>query len=154
MSRRPPPPHHCRICGDVLNVFVEEPSGEVHWFHGAPQPAHEPEPVPTMESPSKVHPVCDFCSAPNPPWGYLSADFAMGGIEAWRAGEGWSACDACADLIDAGDWDGLTERTLHSFGRKFGGDTDAIRPMIAALHSQFRDAKMSGRVPVGELSDS
>lgn len=55
--------------------------------------------------------LCDFCSRKNPPFKiYPCRDFCHPDApQLWSRGE-WNACHTCADLIDANDRQGLSER--------------------------------------------
>lgn len=65
--------------------------------------------------------VCDFCNAPNPIWAYEAspmnvATFSNGiNTKTARWDGGWDACDACSNLIEKRDLDGLLDRVTQSF---------------------------------------
>lgn len=53
---------------------------------------------------------CDFCLAPDPIWDYPAAGgpaLPNGPFDA-LADDGYAACAACAELIEAGNWPTLT----------------------------------------------
>lgn len=57
--------------------------------------------------------LCDFCSSLKPPYKeYPCRDFQhpLSPLH-WSRGE-WNACDKCAALVDAGDREGLLQRSL------------------------------------------
>jgi len=45
---------------------------------------------------------CDFCSRPDPEWFYPADTFDMVQM-GWGSTGGWTACEECSDLIEAGD---------------------------------------------------
>jgi len=69
--------------------------------------------------------VCDFCRSV-PTWDYPAHDFTaqvlavssrqdvtdITELEPQGSRGGWAACDTCHDLIEAGDWDQLAERSV------------------------------------------
>jgi hypothetical protein len=67
---------------------------------------------------------CDFCNAPWPARTYRTADSSTVRVRAvmeigpllqeHRFTPEWEACDSCGELIDNGDWDGLTTRVMQS----------------------------------------
>lgn len=117
----------CGTCGRVLSqheeVYTDRETGEttetrVSWVHTAVDIArgvnHPAVPVP-YDQMERVRLVCDFCSEPEPIWILPVADFLM--APALARGENdehstsdWTACAPCGDLINRGDWPGLTRR--------------------------------------------
>jgi hypothetical protein len=59
--------------------------------------------------------ICDFCSAPHPRWSYPCRPSVteVAGI-AVHDMEPWAACDACHQLIQAGNRDGLARRSVET----------------------------------------
>ena len=57
--------------------------------------------------------ICDFCNAPNPIWRFSARPFVLDyGTIASASDADWAACDACRDLILAGDRTGLVDRAM------------------------------------------
>lgn len=165
MVANAPIPHHCRTCSAGLNLVIIVDAGtNVHknWRHVFPAD-HPPDPVPDVEMPgTELEGVCDFCSAPNPRWGYKADNFASpagfdvpSGTEfAYGSAGGWAACDTCADLIDADDFDALLRRALDHINATrppLPPELDAGRRIhLSSIYAQFRATKSSGRLPVEE----
>lgn len=107
---------------------------------GRPAPDHEPAPVPLTELADPIL-ECDFCSADGTSWIYTFANFGSSGNEviarryvqadyekhhtaarirsvvtapaqARLLGIDWSACEPCAELIEARDILGLVRRVV------------------------------------------
>lgn len=91
--------------------------------------------------------LCDFCSAPNPPRKYPCGPVLMmvvGGVEQWSR-DAWAACEICAALIDANEWESLLERTMST--DKFSAylddvDREIYKAMVRGLQHKFRVGKM------------
>jgi hypothetical protein len=59
--------------------------------------------------------ICDFCSEQPITWDIAVDDFAIvypGVAPIWRSTNGWMACEACGELITAGDRPALQARAL------------------------------------------
>jgi hypothetical protein len=90
--------------------------------------------------------LCDFCSAPDPVWVYPAREFDVTAY-AWGSGGGWTACLACADLAERGDWALLAERAVAVDPRLRGAvagrsATHALAVEAARqLHGLFREAR-------------
>jgi len=72
----------------------------------------------------RTDPVCDFCSDPHEQITnrYHVPDFGLAGMATnpkddvgWASKGDWAACEKCHRLIEAGDRDGLSRRSLESF---------------------------------------
>ena len=100
--------------------------------------------------------ICDFCSGSPVVKGYPALSFSMEtqipGIGIGSE-SGWAACQICADLVDADDWDGLATRSMETFQKAVVGL--GLPPMdigtemqekltleFAALHQQFRESRI------------
>lgn len=146
-------PHHCQVCHYPLARW--EPSyAEPYWAHPSHYTAdHDPVPVPTVESDAEIHYVCDFCSTPEPRWAYRAQTYAAKiGNAVHHSIEGWAACDACADLIDAERWEDLRKYALSPqtpLGRSIHGAPSGSQA-VAIVQAEFRKHRVSGRVPVAE----
>jgi len=90
--------------------------------------------------------ICDFCSDPVVSWSYDVEEFRVEGAE-WGSIEGWAACDACHELIEADDRKGLATRSLREFFKKHPEVPD--RPDVRAnvwkhiheVHPKFWELK-------------
>jgi hypothetical protein len=87
---------------------------------------------------------CDFCSSREVAWSYPAADFDFP-MAGWGSIGAWAACDLCSTLIEAGDWTGLLDRSIESYGVIRHAKT--IRPRLAKLHQDFAAARLGDRVP-------
>lgn len=96
---------------------------------------------------------CDFCSAPDPPWLYSAANFAMEQA-AWGSSGGWGACDRCSELIEADNRRGLAERSVQSNPlvaalQPTPAERRQITAEVMALHDRFRQARRGPRRAFG-----
>jgi hypothetical protein len=93
---------------------------------------------------------CDFCATGMPAWRYPARNIGLSTI---AYGEivlrpvslgGWSACQGCSDLIEAGDWPALARRTLRSLDLDLSKAGPGTRvKLLGAFHQahlQFRKA--------------
>ncbi|MDG4790198.1 hypothetical protein O7626_30475 [Micromonospora sp. WMMD1102] len=125
---------------------------------------HRPEPAPITEIPDPII-ECDFCSAPEAAWIYRSAnqvtearritgqvvsvndyrsrhhaarvlrtDTEHALTESW--GERWSACQGCADLVEARDLYGLIRRVVDALPAKVSRGKRLTR-LRCELHDRF-----------------
>jgi len=96
--------------------------------------------------------ICDFCSSQDVHWSYDCPDFSLTlpSGEPWGSTEGWAACDACHDFIEANDWDGLRERAVASYfdihpDTLLIGATAAVRRRLDSdlrlMHGRFAELK-------------
>lgn len=92
--------------------------------------------------PSKDQPICDFCSSPKVWTSYQCEDFVMGKgelLETSSVGQ-WAACNICAQLIDAGKWDELLQRSIDTFMDKHAViPREVVTSFITRLHKMFRE---------------
>jgi|SRR5215467_8783855 len=58
--------------------------------------------------------ICDFCSGVDVTWSYDVEEFQVTEAE-WGSIEGWAACDACHELIEAGRRKDLATRALREY---------------------------------------
>jgi hypothetical protein len=88
----------------------------------------------TMEPVAKFYDCMNFCWENQP--------IFTGGAGAVRA---WAACEKCAALIDAEEWESLTERALRHFRSKHAipqSATPAIREQLRQVYSLFREHRI------------
>jgi hypothetical protein len=69
----------------------------------------------------------------------------------------WGACDPCHNFIQAGDWDGLAERSVDNMIRIYKMPPSPAERMLGALmvknaHGHFR-AGWDGKPPTAEKTD-
>jgi len=110
LTRRPA--YRCSVCAHVWTV--------------GPEPAR----------PASA--VCDFCSDREPVTAFPCRDFVLEfqpGLEDRSIGP-WATCQGCAELIRRGRRDGLVERGVLSFIRRFPEMAAAMPP--GHLTSDFR----------------
>ena len=91
--------------------------------------------------------ICDFCSKPSVKWTYPAADFVSLSTM-WGSAGDWAACNACHDLIEAGDRKGLTARSVDGYfkyGPNLLPDNTTTRALlnreISLLHTVFMEAR-------------
>jgi len=87
--------------------------------------------------------VCDFCNQGTFVKAYACHAFVyLKGtpMEHYRCEE-WTACAECAALVDAEQWNALTDRAVRAFvklHRPLDYDVPALREHVSDLHSAFR----------------
>jgi hypothetical protein len=94
---------------------------------------------------------CDFCSTGDPvvkafPCAALTLDKhqIVQGLDIISESP-WAACQGCADLIEAEDYEGLARRSLDSVMKKNGWPgyiRPAMKEQILKWHKMFRDHRM------------
>jgi hypothetical protein len=80
--------------------------------------------------------ICDFCSAPDPPYLERSPTFeVIGGVS-----EGdWASCEECHQLIAVRDWPALEKRGVKAMERKFPYAPPVVLEMsVKHLQTRFR----------------
>jgi hypothetical protein len=83
---------------------------------------------------------CDFCCTSPIFKVYACTNFASHGSPVFPVGVAvgsWAACRKCAELVNAGRWDDLTERALTKFAKRHGvsrHETSDIRTQFADIH--------------------
>jgi hypothetical protein len=69
----------------------------------------------------------------------------------WGSTGGWAACETCAALIEADDWDGLAQHSVDTSPILIGMQRqlveEEVKKAILKLHKEFRKRKQE-RVPV------
>lgn len=99
--------------------------------------------------------MCDFCSQPNPRWVYPAKDFGEIVTKFASVGD-WGACEECKQLIQAGDWDTLAQRSMTFIGDKsLPEDINAtVLQAVKDMHQGFAQSRIGGPYPVEErISD-
>ncbi|MCC7157789.1 MAG: hypothetical protein IT161_24625 [Bryobacterales bacterium] len=86
--------------------------------------------------------ICDFCSVPDPAWRYPADSFHD--VFGSRSVEDWLACEACQQLIQAGDRAALARRSLNAPGARMV--VDVLGRALALdychdLHARFWRAR-------------
>jgi hypothetical protein len=95
---------------------------------------------------------CDFCNAPDPARTYRTANSSIVRVRAFmesgpllqeqRFTPEWEACDSCGDLIDAGDWDGLTTRVMRSLAALGVPASQAVKDWLQSTYGELKAAGM------------
>ncbi len=88
--------------------------------------------------------LCDFCSVSEIFHVYPVRDYHAVFSRAIST-EGWAACKACAQMIDAEQWHGLVDRALDRFLRdhpELLDDRLPLRDFIQQMHQGFRDNRL------------
>lgn len=113
--------HVCAVCRTVLDWFEPLDGSPGRWQHtsaNAAEDSHRPAPVPRREM-TEVRNRCDYCSGPDPIVVYVLADrLSILMEDATGANRGgtedadglWSACAACAEIVDTSSAVKLTAR--------------------------------------------
>ena len=122
----------CGVCGHVLNRYTGS-FGET-WIHSLETDNDHPAvPVPV----DSIHTtfMCDFCLAENARWALPVEDYTAAPT-GQNVGD-WAACDVCASLLQADDWDTLTNRAVEAMQRRHPG-TPSNREAFNFLYQQLR----------------
>lgn len=83
--------------------------------------------------------LCDFCCADHPCWEYPADDFIA--FAAQGSLGSWAACETCHGLIEAGDHDGLAQRSLATFCHRqelTRQESVKVLAILRDLHVAFR----------------
>lgn len=99
--------------------------------------------------------ICDFCGVEDPEWAYDTKPFVAEQIDPAlpeaNMDRGWATCAACADLIDALDQEGLTQRSVDLYEERYGKVPDFLQKNMRKwkdrLHKQFFQVLRSERIP-------
>ena len=88
--------------------------------------------------------MCDFCTAEPTHQLYACRNFMWlkRTMFAYESMGTWSACEICADFVDAGRWAELTERVLSQFKKMHGYSQDEepyFREQFRELHQLFQE---------------
>ena len=104
-----------------------------------------------MADPSQMA-NCDFCNAPCPARTYRTADSSTVRVRAYmesglvfqehRFTPEWEACEDCGKLIDAGDWDGLATRVMHSLANLGVPACEAVEEWLQSTYGELKVAGM------------
>lgn len=81
-------------------------------------------------------PMCDFCSSQHVTHNVLADDFEIatdGTVHHWSRAD-WAACDACAALVRANEWEALARRAALAHP----GMGLAALPIVRELHDKLR----------------
>src|SRR5262245_17305781 len=144
----------CSVCHQVLVAIEDLTTGRVAWEHTGVAPSGCVLFLPVPVDPDVVLQFCDFCSSPTPraggwvvrcePFGHGLVDEDSGQLVGALTGDDgqWDACEVCADLIRAGQWDALAEHAVYSFTRKHpdvrGAQRQQLKDDLVALHRGVR----------------
>lgn len=152
----------CDRCHLRLNRKVA-PDGSTTYHHGF---TADHDPVPVMEPPEQdVILVCDFCLTPHPTWDFSCEDFtdqqsvtSDTRIDIGTSLGDWASCNPCKELIVAGRWDDLADRSIQG---QITHNPDAAAAYAASpaimfvnrmgmmnLHRQFDKARKGPPTPI------
>lgn len=83
-------------------------------------------------------PICDFCSATPVTNSYYIGDFELEKYGYASTG-GFAACRVCADLIAAGNKEGLEKRSAEEFEKQYPNEIphNIMMRFIHELHAKF-----------------
>jgi len=90
---------------------------------------------------------CDFCSSRPVLKIFSCRNFLIPWTKTWafqhESNGGWAACRTCAELIDTGQWQELSNRALRAFVELHGLvnrlDEPLLRQQFRELHHLFRE---------------
>lgn len=97
--------------------------------------------------------VCDFCNDTRVAWLYPTDSFhhVVPGIDFTSTGD-WMACDACADLVEVSDTEGLTARCARRYVEYNElGSTNAVELVadgMRSVHEMFVAHRAGPRRPI------
>ena len=80
---------------------------------------------------------CDFCSA-HPVWDYPAESFSSEAMPGTASDGGWTACEICSAMIEAGEWSNLAIRSVDTLVK--GGieyTRDLLMRLVMGLHGEF-----------------
>lgn len=126
----------CAICNRSLYVHTNEDG--VTYLHSLIEP--EPHPVvPIMAPPGWAGGECDFCSAKPPRFELPVRDFRGPLLDQLMSAGAWSACEACARLIEANRWNELERHAATTFEHRHGYPLNpADQAHLRALYRRLR----------------
>lgn len=118
----------CAVCKRVLDHYedLEDPtlSRWIHTYQDAVDADHDPVPVDADTTEPQYR--CDFCTNDESAYILPVRNFPMPGIPGMMSGDSWSACTACALLIDKNQWSALLRRTAAYYEQKHGTMSDHL----------------------------
>jgi hypothetical protein len=149
----------CETCHRPVDTITNE-AGEIiefwHASHLSVGPAHDPVPVPRVETQATL--CCDFCGAPDPAWRYPATTFDQPDLTRPTPGSkhpfdmltprscgDWCACPPCHIDIQAGRWDDIANRLLRGEPRDVRREA---KPHIRRLHRQFLNNRTGPPTPI------
>lgn len=134
MSYNQSVPHTaCGVCGHVLNLY-EGSFGQKTWIHVLETDNDHPVvPVPVDSIHTKF--MCDFCLSENALWALPVEDY-QSSATGQNVGD-WAACNECAELIRANDWNTLTTKA-HTAMLKRHPEGNIKRADFVILYNQMR----------------
>jgi hypothetical protein len=90
--------------------------------------------------------ICDFCHVPDPVWRFRAqpfvVDYGMGLQSASDAD--WAACEACRELVLAGDRSRLVDRAMQVAPRIAGVSESEVRQLRFWAHGLFFRHRLPG----------
>lgn len=124
----------CGVCGHVLNLYTGT-FGQETWIHVLDSDNdHPPVPVPVDSIHTKF--MCDFCLSENARWALPVEDY-QSSDKGQNVGD-WAACDECAEMLRAGDWNKLTTKAVKAMRARHPAEGPIKRSAFEALYSQLR----------------
>lgn len=134
----------CAVCHRALDHYTGR-----GWEHTAYDLLHgDGHPAIPVEPSGVVQPSyrCDFCQVDvTEAWVVRAREFSLLGA---NFSDDWLADPICAELIQRGDWDALTERATVSYAQRHGQIDDLLRQFIRMLHDAVRRNLISGPMPM------
>ena len=136
----------CGTCGSPLDRYAELPSGVVSYEHPIWKDADHP-PVPVAADAVEATYVCDFCTDPKILFVYATSQQVLVHVDTPRGsivrdyGTRWSACVACAALVEARNVAGLLDRIL-THGMAFATEVTAhLSAMLRQVLTTLRPGR-------------
>jgi hypothetical protein len=156
--------HVCKVCRQPLTGFTDGATGILSWLHSNVNDAHEPDPVPRVESnEADLRPVCDFCNTPASvadSWVHPASRFTThllgNGINVSSSddGEGWSACRPCHNLLIVSDFAKLASRSATLLERRTSQKFADVLPFVKEAHGVFQATSTGDSFPAREYRPS
>ena len=130
-------PWMCQTCQRVLDLWTD---GAVATYRHTPLDPDDHPVVPVPTPADFTGGRCDFCGAEPPAFVVPARDF-MDPTHPDRLSRGdWSACVACAELINRNDWTAVHRRFRASWQQASGIPLPtAVAAAVHALHVKLRN---------------
>ena len=93
-------------------------------------------------------PACDFCLDSRVRWQYDCGTYVLPEF-GFGSEDGWVACDTCADMIEAGDQEGLARRSIRSWTLRGNPPLAVASASIRAIQAGFLKHRQGERRAFG-----
>lgn len=125
----------CAVCNRVLDRYAD--AYGVRFQHAAQDEApHMPQPVPMP--PGYTGGRCDFCNADHPAWRLPARDFTLPAVPNHGSMGDWAACDKCAALIRADNWEALVDQSAGRAYQRLGTEVAETRRLFREFYRRLQ----------------